>query len=203
MASTTTTTTTAATTTARSVKPIPMSTTPSTGHRENNPNLFQSTLETPMLVVKKPSLPSTTPTLTTAHYLPATNKPFGDESLADDDEYEYEDDYFTTNSKDLQNYQNQSKFSGVLHASASYLMEFSSIADVEKPQNQENLGQKVFSPQQFILNQSDGKGQTQSVIKPAISFQQQQFQNGGTLTVTNSHVTVDVRKCLILCTYVR
>lgn len=36
----------------------------------------------------------------------------------------------------------------------------------------------------------DEKELNEDVIKPAISFQQQQFQNGGTLTVTNSHVTV-------------
>lgn len=51
----------------------------------------------------------------------------------------------------------------------------------------------VFSPQQFIFNQNsnNNKGSLgSSHSKPAISFQQQKFQNGGSLTVTNSHVTV-------------
>lgn len=81
--------------------------------------------------------------------------------------------------------------------------------------------QKIFSPQQFILDQNndndnndhthtenanhhhhideDGKELNDDAIKPAISFQQQQFQNGGTLTVTNSHVTVTI---LYLATFV-
>lgn len=97
------------------------------------------------------------------------------------------------------------------------------FADSQEPQ-------KIFSPQQFILDQNtnnnhhqnhnhnhndnnehqnnannnrnnhhgidddddddDEKEINEDAIKPAISFQQQQFQNGGTLTVTNSHVTV-------------
>lgn len=88
------------------------------------------------------------------------------------------------------------------------------LADAQEPQ-------KIFSPQQFILDQNsnnrnnhnndhpnhantnhnhnhnnhhgideDGEQRNEDEIKPAISFQQQQFQNGGTLTVTNSHVTV-------------
>lgn len=64
------------------------------------------------------------------------------------------------------------------------------IADSHKNGNEESLAQHVFSPQQFIFHQNNGKGQSTSALKPAISFQQQQFQNGGTLTVTNSHVTV-------------
>lgn len=86
------------------------------------------------------------------------------------------------------------------------------FADAQEPQ-------KIFSPQQFILDQNsnnrnnhnhdhpnhantnhnnhhgideDGEQRNEDEIKPAISFQQQQFQNGGTLTVTNSHVTVSV-----------
>lgn len=57
--------------------------------------------------------------------------------------------------------------------------------------NSPTLAEQVFSPEQFIFHQNSGKGPTQqSQNKPAISFQQQQFQNGGSLTVTNSHVTV-------------
>lgn len=52
-----------------------------------------------------------------------------------------------------------------------------------------DLAQQVFSPEQFIYRQKSGH-QSQLERKPAISFQQQQFQNGGSLTVTNSHVTV-------------
>ncbi|XP_065093495.1 transcription factor SPT20 homolog isoform X2 [Ochlerotatus camptorhynchus] len=53
-----------------------------------------------------------------------------------------------------------------------------------------------FSPQQFTLQQQTQNSQpkpedpTKTGSKPAVSFQQQHFQNGGTLAVTNSHVTV-------------
>ncbi|XP_062563574.1 myb-like protein Q isoform X2 [Armigeres subalbatus] len=53
-----------------------------------------------------------------------------------------------------------------------------------------------FSPQQFTLHQQTQNSQpkpedpAKTGSKPAVSFQQQHFQNGGTLTVTNSHVTV-------------
>lgn len=53
-----------------------------------------------------------------------------------------------------------------------------------------DLAQQVFSPEQFIYRQKAGKSQLEQRHKPAISFQQQQFQNAGSLTVTNSHVTV-------------
>lgn len=53
-----------------------------------------------------------------------------------------------------------------------------------------------FSPQQFTLQQQTQNSQpkpddpAKTGTKPAVSFQQQHFQNGGTLAVTNSHVTV-------------
>ncbi|XP_050090634.1 putative uncharacterized protein DDB_G0271606 isoform X2 [Anopheles aquasalis] len=55
-----------------------------------------------------------------------------------------------------------------------------------------------FSPQQFTIQQQQQQNNQPKTepptkaggVKPAVSFQQQHFQNGGTLTVTNSHVTV-------------
>lgn len=58
----------------------------------------------------------------------------------------------------------------------------------ESPKPTPNSG--IFSPQQFIYRQNNGKSSLTTEHKPAISFQQQQFQNGDSLSVTNSHVTV-------------
>uniref|UniRef100_A0AAG5DMZ8 Chitin-binding type-2 domain-containing protein n=1 Tax=Anopheles atroparvus TaxID=41427 RepID=A0AAG5DMZ8_ANOAO len=78
----------------------------------------------------------------------------------------------------------------------------------EKPADQDSVVVPAleedgsFSPQQFTLQQQQQQQQQQGNqpktepptkaggVKPAVSFQQQHFQNGGTLAVTNSHVTV-------------
>lgn len=68
---------------------------------------------------KPPSLtttmqpPPTTTVETTTHYVTTTKvtttvKNYGDE-LPEDEEYEYDDDYLTTDSRELQNYQDTSK----------------------------------------------------------------------------------------------
>ncbi|XP_055537557.1 mucin-2-like isoform X2 [Wyeomyia smithii] len=82
-------------------------------------------------------------------------------SPEDDEEYEYEDDY-----------------------------EDKSVGNPSLPTAQDDGS---FSPQQFTLHQQNQPKPQDAVkpgSKPAVSFQQQHFQNGGTLAVTNSHVTV-------------
>lgn len=115
--------------------------------------------------MKKLSLISVKTTSSPTHYVTTTGKSYNTD-ITDEDEYDYEDDYLTTDGKELQNYR-----------------------EPETNGNHESLAQQVFSPEQFIFRQNNGKSQKHTV-KPAISFQQQQFQNGGSLTVTNSHVTV-------------
>lgn len=44
----------------------------------------------------------------TPQYVSSTEKPYDSDELLDDEEYEYDDDYYTTNGKELQDYQNQS-----------------------------------------------------------------------------------------------
>lgn len=114
--------------------------------------------------LKKLSILSVT-TSSPTHYVTTTGKSYNTD-ITDEDEYDYEDDYLTTDGKELQNYR-----------------------EPETDGNHESLAEQVFSPEQFIFRQNNGKSQKHTV-KPAISFQQQQFQNGGSLTVTNSHVTV-------------
>ncbi len=115
--------------------------------------------------LKKLSIISVKTTSSPTHYVTTTGKSYNAD-ITDEDEYDYEEDYLTTDGKELQNYR-----------------------EPESDGNHDSLAQQVFSPEQFIFRQNNGKSQKHTV-KPAISFQQQQFQNGGSLTVTNSHVTV-------------
>lgn len=149
---TTTTTTTSTTTTTRK----PSTTTVTT---IQPPNIRTA------IPLKKLSIISVKTTSSPAHYVTTTGKSYNTD-ITDEDEYDYEDDYLTTDGKELQNYR-----------------------EPESNGNHESLAQQVFLPEQFIFRQNNGKSQKHTV-KPAISFQQQQFQNGGSLTVTNSHVTV-------------
>ncbi|XP_058838096.1 uncharacterized protein LOC131693868 isoform X2 [Topomyia yanbarensis] len=106
--------------------------------------------------------PSSTPTTPNHSYLSSTSK-----TPEEDEEYEYDDDYEEKGDPSGGNHQ---------------------LPTIEDDGS--------FSPQQFTLQQQSQKNQPKPEDpakpgnKPAVSFQQQHFQNGGTLAVTNSHVTV-------------
>lgn len=115
-----------------------------------------------------PIVSSTTLATPTHGYSTSTSKP-GEE----EEEYEYEDEeYDDTNSKD----------------------DSAATGPAVVPNLEDDGGS--FSPQQFTLQQQTQNSQpkpedpAKTGSKPAVSFQQQHFQNGGTLAVTNSHVTV-------------
>ncbi|XP_055626450.1 formin-J-like isoform X2 [Toxorhynchites rutilus septentrionalis] len=110
-------------------------------------------------------VPSTTPVGPSHSYSTSTPK-----TPVEEDEYEYEDD----------EYEEKEQAPGVSP----------SLPAIEED--------GTFSPQQFTLQQQTQNSQQNAPQddvkthdnKPAVSFQQQHFQNGGTLAVTNSHVTV-------------
>lgn len=111
---------------------------------------------------------STTLATPTHGYSTSTSKPAEEE-----EEYEYEDEeYDDTNPKD----------------------DSAGAGPAVLPSLEDDGGS--FSPQQFTLQQQTQNSQpkpedpAKTGSKPAVSFQQQHFQNGGTLAVTNSHVTV-------------
>lgn len=81
------------------------STTSTTTARPTSTSTYKPTTPASTLPPKKSGGSSTTIS-TPTHYLSTTAKPF--DELIDDDEYEYEDDYLTTDGKDLQNYQDSS-----------------------------------------------------------------------------------------------
>lgn len=87
------------------------STTESTTHKLLTPIPYRPTLETPSLItsIKKPSSILTTTVSSAPHYLPSTHKPYEYDEFTEDVDYEYDDDYLTTNSKELLSQQNQSK----------------------------------------------------------------------------------------------
>lgn len=87
------------------------STTTSTTAKPATTSTYQPTTQTSITTLppKKQSVVSSTSTPN--HYLPTTPKSF-DSDLIDEDEYEYDDDYLTTDGKDLQNYQDSSKSIG-------------------------------------------------------------------------------------------
>lgn len=141
-----------------------------------------------------------------SHYL-TTAKPYNNEddednhqsppSAGDDNDYTYDDtDYAVTDGKDLNNYQdpgNSSWSDKLVAIIVNMLNSLNSLDNFGHENHEDGIAEHVFSPQQFIFNQNsnNNKGSLgSSQAKPAISFQQQQFQNGGSLTVTNSHVTV-------------
>lgn len=119
-----------------------------------------------VIPLKKLSLLSVKTTSSPAHYVTTTGKSYNADITDVEDYDEYDEEYLTTDGKDLPNYD-----------------------ESESDGKHVSLADHVFSPEQFIFRQNNGKSQKHTV-KPAISFQQQQFQNGGSLTVTNSHVTV-------------
>lgn len=96
---------------------------------------------------------------------------------------------------------------------------FHNFADTQEPQtktssqlfnNQETNKAKTNhnNPQTHVIvhhNIEENGKELNDAIKPAISFQQQLFQNGGTLKVTNSHVTVNIKtitRCTRICAYI-
>lgn len=228
-----------------------------TTHKVVTQNSYRPTLETPAIItsLKKPSsILTTTISSSTPHYLPSTHKPFSYDELIDDVDYEYDDDYFTTNSKELIIQPNQNQSECPLrgsHAAIHNSLFVHSIAEAQKADSHEHSPPKLFSqPVHFaggnrtnnrspiadsdyidkpsvsidfdikrnnithnvnVSNSSvngvihanrnyqsnanihsgdQSEDDDRAVIKPAVSFQQQQFQNGGRLTVTNSHFTV-------------
>lgn len=269
--SSSTTTKSSTSTTPKKIVTHASSTPETTTHKLVTQNLYRPTLETPAIItsIKKPSSILTT----TPHYLPSTHKPYEYDELTDDVDYEYEDEYFTTNSKELLNQQNenQSKLSAssksinTLFLYIFFLISFLAFIELQKTDSHEHSPLKLFSQpvhfsnnnnrsnivnhrkpsngdndyidkpllnfnfdikrnnnthhinisntssngvimanqnyqtndnhnqnhQSIIDDDSNDQNDDHMVIKPAVSFQQQHFQNGGTLTVTNSHVTVN------------
>lgn len=84
------------------------STTTTTTAKPVTTSTYQPTTQTSITTLppKKQSVVSSTSTPN--HYLSTTTKSF-DSDLIDEDEYEYDDDYLTTDGKDLQSYQDSSK----------------------------------------------------------------------------------------------
>lgn len=198
----TTTTTRRPTTTTTTSKPYSTSTYRSAPSRSQQPPKKPSSL--PVSSTFKPKSP---------HYL-TTARPYEEEeedrdeelqhnnhkpapsssATGEDTDYAYEDtDYPVTDGKDLESYQDGGEFIEYTFESPliMYIIPLKGLYGNDNDNG--GLAEHVFSPQQFIFNQNSNNnkgslGSSQS--KPAISFQQQQFQNGGSLTVTNSHVTV-------------
>lgn len=81
-----------------------------TKEKTSLPGLYQPTIETPTVLTssKKPSPLTTAVYSTPARFIPSSSKPFDSDESIDVEEYEYDDDYFTTNGKEHLNY--QSKF---------------------------------------------------------------------------------------------
>ncbi|XP_055691514.1 uncharacterized protein LOC129794694 [Lutzomyia longipalpis] len=115
-----------------------------------------------------PSGFSTTPGAQ-VHYLSSTAAPTlpaatADEGEEAEDDYEYDDDYFVTD-------RGPTGFDP---------------GPTNPPSGPSQVN--AFSPQHFIFQQKEEKAKGGGQGKPAISFQQQQFENGGSLH--NSHITV-------------
>lgn len=110
-----------------------------------------------------------------AYNLTTTQKPFEDDDVEED--YEYEDDFYTTDGKESQNYQSQSEFINSQNASTSSY-KLASVTTTGKPMttiksnsgnDHSDFSQTIFSPQQFILNQNHAKQSAQSLAKLEVS----------------------------------